>query len=101
MNTAKTKELICEAYGINFVGISTTKEWFTKFGKCDFHLNNQPRSGKLKETIDADLQELLNEDATKSTRDLKKHLQVNIQKRLRDMRKILKDITVFLISYSL
>jgi len=63
-----------------------------KFGD-DFDLNDKARSRRPQETKDIALQELLDEDATQSTRFLAKRLPVNqstIQRRLRAMGKVLK-----------
>ena len=92
-NIAEASQLICQACGKNAVSISTIKKWFKKFEEDDFDMNDKARSGRLHETKDVALQELLDEDATQFTRVLAKRLQVNqstIQKRLRAMGKILK-----------
>jgi len=86
-NTAEANQLICQASGKNAVSIYIIKKWFKKFGD-DFDLNGRPQKTK-----DVALQELLDEDATQSTRVLTKRLQVNqstIQRRLRAMDKVLK-----------
>jgi len=48
---AETKESFYELYRIIFIGMSTVKEWFTKFRKGNLHLNDQPHSWKPKELL--------------------------------------------------
>ena len=76
-NSTETNQLICQAYDKNTAGKSAIKKWFKKLRKGDFDLNDKTHSGKPQETKEVELQELLDEDATQSTRDLAKRLHHN------------------------
>lgn len=89
----ETRQWIWEAYGEDSVGLTTVKDWFAKFKRGEFNLDDKPRSGRLKETQDNDIKRLLEKDNTQSTRDIAKKLKINqstVQRRLRAMGMILK-----------
>ena len=50
--------MICQAYGENAVGLTTIKEWFSKFKESEFDLEDKLRVGRQKETSAGDLQAL-------------------------------------------
>lgn len=92
-NTLEAKEMISQAYGDNIVSLSTIKNWYARFRKGDLSLEDKQRSGRPKETLDEELQALLEEDNTQTTRYLAKQLNINsstVDRRLRSMGKILK-----------
>jgi len=66
-----------QAYGENAVGLTTIKEWFFKFKKGEFNLEDKPRVDRPKETSADDLQALLDEDDSQSTRELGRLLNVD------------------------
>lgn len=92
-NTTDTLDQITKAYGSGSVSYATVKNWFKKFKKGDFELEDKERSGRPKETEDQVLQELLDEDASQNSRDLADQLGVNqstVIRRLKSMGKIQK-----------
>ena len=59
-----------QAYGENAVGLTTIKKWISKFKNGEFDLEDKPRVCRPKETQAEDLQALLDEDDSKSMREL-------------------------------
>lgn len=89
----EARQLITEAYGKDAVGASMCREWFTKFKKGDFELKDKECSAKSRNLKIDELEELLNEDATQTTRELAEKLGVNratVVRRLQALGKILK-----------
>ena len=89
----EAKEWIAQAYGDNCVGASTCREWFAKFKKGDFDLQDKPRSGRPYEFENDDLQAILDEDSAQTTTELAKRLGVDqstVNRRLHAMGKIQK-----------
>lgn len=90
---SKAKKMIDEAYGDGSVGSSTCREWFAKFRKGEFDLEDKPRSGRPQEFGSEDLLALLNDDPTQSTLKLAKKLGVDhstVIRRLQSMGKVQK-----------
>ena len=55
---SENKKMICQEYGESAVGLTTIKEWFSKFKKDEFELEGRPRVCQLKEIAANDLQSL-------------------------------------------
>jgi len=78
--------MICQAYIENAVGLTTIKEWFSKFKKSEFELEDKPRVGRPKETEADDLQVLLDEDDFQLTRELDRLLNIDYSTILRNLK---------------
>ena len=52
---SQAKDKIYQKYGTDSVGLTTIKEWYAKFKKGEFNLEDQPRSGRPKEMEDEEL----------------------------------------------
>ena len=90
---SQAKDEIYQAYGTGSVGLTTIKEWYAKFKKGEFNLEDQPRSGRPKEMEDEELLVLLEEDDGQSTRELAKRVNVNqstVLRRLKALGKVQK-----------
>jgi len=70
----------------NAVGLTTIKEWFAKFKKGEFDLEDKSRVGRPKETLADDLQALLDEDDSQSKRELGRLLNVDQTTILRNLK---------------
>ena len=73
--------------------LTTVIEWFSKFKKVEFDLEDKPRVGRLKETSADDLQALLDKDDSQSMRELSRLLNVvhtTILRNLKAMGKVYK-----------
>ena len=84
---------ICHTMGEDVVSNRTAQNWFSRFKKGKFDLDDLPRSGRpLKVDVDA-LQQLIEEDPRLTTRDLSERLgcsHVAIEKHLRELGKTWK-----------
>ena len=67
---------IQSAYGVDALQVRTCQNWFNRFTSGDFDLNDKERSGRPVEADDDRLEELLEEDPRKSSRDLALELSV-------------------------
>lgn len=76
LTTRGAAEAICEVEGAGTVGKSTAIDWFKRFSKGDFDLNDKPRSGRPSKLNDGDLQAALDAEPSSSTRDLAAELGV-------------------------
>lgn len=74
---AESKKMIDEAYGDGSVGSSTCREWFAKFKKGEFDLDDKPRSGRPQEYGSDGLQTVLDDDPIQSTLNLAEKLDAN------------------------
>ena len=54
----------------------TYRKWFTRFKDSDFHLNDFPRSKRLKELTSTELENLLRKNCKLSVYELVKYLNV-------------------------
>lgn len=61
---------ICAVYGTNAIGTRTAQEWYNKFKKGNFYLEDKIRSGRPSEFDEERLQELLKEDGRQTSREL-------------------------------
>lgn len=89
----ESHRLLVETYGEHAPSIKTCETWFRKFKSGDFDLKDSKRSGRPKTFVDAELQELLDEDPTQTQKQLAETLNVaqeTISDRLRAMGKIQK-----------
>jgi len=85
--------MLVEAYGDHALSQTQCKEWFRKFKAGDFDIRNEERGRPGKKFEDAELQELLDEDATQTQQQLADRLNVaqeTISRRLKAMGKIQK-----------
>lgn len=76
-NAVGTKQLICEAYAEDFVSADMCEKWFRRFKSGNFNLDDKPRLGRLVRMKKGDLDEVLKEDLTQSTRKLTKQFEVD------------------------
>ncbi|XP_011336345.2 histone-lysine N-methyltransferase SETMAR-like [Ooceraea biroi] len=67
--TAATKEL-CMALGQDIVDVRTVQRWFSKFRAGNFHLEDEPHTGRHSNFDDDILKALLLEDPFLSSRDI-------------------------------
>ena len=68
---------IRSAYEESNIDVRTCQNWFARFRSGNFDLNDKDRSGRPAEADDEELQEILEEDPRKSTRELAKKLAVS------------------------
>lgn len=90
---AEAHRLLSDTYGDQAPSPKTCNNWFQRFKTGDFDLEDKERSGAPKKFEDADLQELLDENATQTQKELAIELNVDrttIGKRLHAMGKIRK-----------
>jgi [histone H3]-lysine36 N-dimethyltransferase SETMAR len=90
---AESHRMLVEAYGDHALSQTQCKEWFRKFKAGDFDIRNEERGRPGKKFEDAELQELLDEDATQTQQQLADRLNVaqeTISRRLKAMGKIQK-----------
>lgn len=73
-------------YGNAAICIYGIKNWFNTFQKGEFKLDDKPRTDRPKKTEDEELQKLLDEDVTQSTRELARHLNIDHPTVLRHLR---------------
>ena len=73
-NAAEAAKEICDVYGDNAVTRKWAAEWFVRFNDPDFDistgLGDQPRAGRPQELDSDDLNALLDDDSSLSTRKL-------------------------------
>jgi histone-lysine N-methyltransferase SETMAR len=92
-NATEAAKSICCAYGDGTISVRTCQEWFAQFRCENYDLNDAERSGRPQELHSDDLQALLDEDSSQSTRELGECLGVShmtIANRLHKMGKIQK-----------
>ncbi len=92
-NATKATESICSAYGEEALDVRTCQYWFARFRTGDFDLNDKERTGRPVEANDALLEELLQEDPRRSTRELAFEMSVSqttVCERLRALGKVQK-----------
>ncbi len=92
-NATKAAEAICAIYGVNTVRVRAVQYWFERFRLEDFSLADEPRGGRPKVASCDDLEALLVENPTQSSRDLAEQLEVSHQtilRRFHEMGKIQK-----------
>jgi histone-lysine N-methyltransferase SETMAR len=77
LTTRDAAEAICKVEGVGTVGKSTAIDWFKRFNKGDFDLNDKPRSGRPTKLDDGDLQAELDIEPSSSTRELATELGVS------------------------
>ena len=77
LTTRDAVEAICKVEGVGTVGKSTAIDWFKRFNKGDFDLNDKPRSGRPTKLDDGDLQAELDIEPSSSTRELATELGVS------------------------
>ncbi|GAB0087225.1 hypothetical protein DMENIID0001_015090 [Sergentomyia squamirostris] len=76
-SAAETRRKICKVYGWEALAESSCRDWFRRFKKGDFRIEDKPRSGRPKEVEDMDLNDLLADDPNMSAVDLAKTLKVD------------------------
>ena len=76
-NAAKAARSIRAVYGDDALDDSTCRRWFTRFSSGDRDLNEKERTGRPVEADDDLLEELLEEDPRRSTRELALMLSVS------------------------
>jgi len=70
LTTRDAAKAICKVEGTQTVGKSTAIDWFKRFNKGNFDLNDSPRSGRPTKLDNDDLQAELDMKPSSSTRDL-------------------------------
>ena len=83
-----------KVYGEHALSKTTPRDWFRRLKSGDFDLSNKDRGKPLKKFEDAELQALLDEDSTKTLKQLAKALEVDqgtISRRLHTIGKIQKE----------
>lgn len=92
-NATEAARSICNAYGERTISARTCQEWFAQFRSKNYDLNDADRSGRPQKLKTDDLEALLDEDPSQSTRELGERLEVDhttVLRRLHDMGKIQK-----------
>ena len=92
-NAVQATQSICSAYGDSVLDVQTCQNWFARFRSGNFDLIDKDRSGRPAEADDEKLEEILEEDPIKSTRELAIELavsQTTVCNRLKALGKILK-----------
>ncbi|EGI63187.1 Mariner Mos1 transposase [Acromyrmex echinatior] len=69
-STAEAHRLLVEAYGEAALSERSYREWFQKFKKGEFDIEDKERSGRSKMYEDAKLEALLNEDSCPMQKEL-------------------------------
>jgi len=90
---AESHRMLVEAYGDYAVGEATCRNWFRHFKNGDFNVIDKTPENRPKKFEDAELQALLDEDATQTQKQLAEQLNVSrqaISDRLHAMGKIQK-----------
>lgn len=93
-NAAESHKMLVEAYGEYALSEASCRNWFQRFKRGDFELDNEERGRPPKKFEDAELQALLDADNTQTRKMLAKTLNVDrgtISVRLRAMGKVQKD----------
>ena len=93
-NATEATKSICLVYGDNALTVRTCHNWFARFKVGDLDLNDKKRVWRTVEADDAYLEELLEEDPRRSTRQLAKKMSVTnstVWNRLKALGKIQKD----------
>lgn len=92
-NATQATKTICSVYGEDALDVRTCQNWFTRFRSGDFDLNDKEHTGRPIEANDELLEELLEEDPRRSTRDLAVEMSVSqttVINRLRALGKVQK-----------
>ena len=76
-SAAETCRMLSSIYGDHAPSNTTCKEWFRRFQNGDFDVSDKEREGPPKKFEDAQLIELLDEDACQTLDDLSKELDVD------------------------
>ena len=75
-SAAESKKMIDGVYWEGSFGTSTCREWFAKFKKGDFDLEDKPQNGRPQEFVREKLLAFLDNDPTQSTLKLAAKLGV-------------------------
>uniref|UniRef100_A0A1B0D2H0 Mos1 transposase HTH domain-containing protein n=1 Tax=Phlebotomus papatasi TaxID=29031 RepID=A0A1B0D2H0_PHLPP len=73
---AEAARIIQDVYGKDAVNDNTCRRWFQRFEKGDFDLKDKKRGGRPQEIEDHELETLLEENPTQTTRELGQQLGV-------------------------
>ena len=90
--TQATKD-ICHAYGEGALEVRTCQNWFSRFKAGDFDLNDKEHTGRPVDADDSFLEDLLEEDPRRSSRELALSLSVShatVLNRLKALGKVQK-----------
>ncbi|GBO23604.1 Histone-lysine N-methyltransferase SETMAR [Araneus ventricosus] len=79
---------MCESLGIDTVSYDTVKVWFRKFRAGNFHIEDEPRSGRPIEVDCEQLKQIINQDRNISTRTIELELDVFHKKIVKTMKRI-------------
>lgn len=93
-SAAESYRLLVEGYGGQYLSQNQCQEWFKRFKGGNFSIEKEERGRPPKKFENTDLQELLDEDSTRTQSELAELLQVHqttISERLHAMGKIWKE----------
>lgn len=76
-SAAEAHRMITETYGDNAIGESTCREWFQRFKTGDLSVEDKQHPGAVKKFEDAELEALLDEDASQTQQQLADALGVS------------------------
>ncbi len=90
-NATEAARSICSVYGENALDERTCRNWFARFSSGDFDLNDKEHTGRPLKADDDLLEELLEEDPRRSTRELAFEMSVSqstVSRRLEALGKV-------------
>lgn len=76
-NAAETHRMLVDIYGDHASSSTTCKEWFQRFQSGDYDVSDRGREGAPKKFEDAQLQDLLEEDSSRTLEDFSNELNVD------------------------
>ena len=88
-SAAEAHRIVVETYDDNALWDTTCRDWFRRFKKNDFKLEDKERFDAPKKFEDKYLEEILDEDRSQTLAELGKTLQVDestVSKRLKELK---------------
>ncbi|KAG5327583.1 MOS1T transposase, partial [Pseudoatta argentina] len=92
-SAAEAHRILVQTYDDNALSDTTCRDWFRRFKSNDFELEDKERCGAPKKFEDKELEQLLDEDPSRTLSELGKTLQVDestVSKRLKGLGMIQK-----------
>ncbi|XP_026829826.1 histone-lysine N-methyltransferase SETMAR-like [Ooceraea biroi] len=76
-NAVQAAKKICVVYGDNAVSERTVREWFVKFRRGEFNVEDRPRSGRPSAVDDDQIKALITNNQHITTREIAERLKVS------------------------
>lgn len=93
LNATQAHKEICDVYGNEALKKRQCQNWYAKFRRGNFSLNDEPRSGRPLDLYDDQIREIMELDRHITTRQLAEKLNVShacIEKRIKQMEYVKK-----------